>query len=107
MWPPLHPDEYLVVWEGTVLRPDEIPDFLEFLKTECGAAHGARVLGSVDTLPGHGGPGGRTDLFFAVKETDIPVFALRRLRFEMRWWTDVAASGGELYPADLRLAYDA
>ena len=50
-------------------------------------------VGCVETLPdtdGNGveieGTGGRHDFFFFVKAADVPKFALKRLRFGMRWW---------------------
>lgn len=105
MWPVLCDDEVLTVWPGTVLEDDQHTDFLLFLKDSLRLEFPARVIGSVDTLPGQGGPGGRTDLLFTIHAKDIPRCAMRRLQFGMRWWCDVKAQDSKIYPRDLLDAY--
>lgn len=92
--------QQLCVWEGTVLEDDEIPDFEKFLLDELHAR--VKLVGSVETGPGDGGEGGRTDLFFLVHDEDIPKFSVRRLRCGMRWWEDVTKS---IYPEEFKKAY--
>ena len=103
-WPRLLPGEELVVLEGTLMEPWDTEPFLEFLRDYCGVRHSARVIGTAITLAGAGGPGGRSDLLFAISDVDIS-FAVPR--WGMRWWSDVVASCASIYPRDLLAAYPA
>ena len=87
----------VLVWPGTLLAAEQEKEFEKWIKDEIGAV--ATVLGVVKTLPGQGGPGGRSDLFFTIRTSDIVNFALWRLQYGMRWWEDVVDNGGsDIYP---------
>lgn len=92
------------VWEGTVVAPDTIDEFITFFKDEMGVRvqYLEEVLTAPDIKNGRSVPdtGGRNDLFFAVHKDDIMKFAIPRLRMGIRWIEDVYGNGhGNLYPA--------
>jgi len=96
----------LAVWEGTILKDEEVSDFekffLEELKTRI------KFLESVQTLPGQGGEGGRSDVFFKVHDEDLSAFALHRFGIQdpPRWWEDVLNNGGAvIYPQEILKKY--
>lgn len=107
-------DGVLTLWPGTPVReadlygPESIHDFFK-------KSFDIEVtpVGCVTTLPdvdGAGenieGTGGRQDFFFFVKVSDVPKFAIKRLQFGMRWWSDVYFNGGEdIYPPEFLSAY--
>lgn len=79
----------VVVWPGTTMgtgTPEEFEAFiLEELKTH------AKFIAEITTKPDYDDPttGGRKDLIFYVASEDIPVFAVPRLTYGMRWLEDV------------------
>lgn len=79
----------VVVWPDTTMgggTPEEFEAFiLEELKTH------AKFIAEITTKPDYDDPtsGGRKDLVFYVATEDIPVFAVPRLGFGMRWLEDV------------------
>jgi hypothetical protein len=84
----------VAVWPGTYLGELSAADFVNWMKTEGGTR--AQFLEVIETAPerllnGHAvlGTGGRTDLFFAVHNDDVPRFAIWRLQYGIRWLTDV------------------
>lgn len=71
----------IAVWEGTIIREDEYPDFISWIKEESGAD--AEPVGSFQLK------GGLTVFVFLVK-TNIPKFSIWRFRLPgMRWWYDM------------------
>lgn len=93
----------LCVWEG-VLIEGQIKEFEEMIlqETDCRIKYECEVK----TLPGDEGEGGRNDVFFYVHSDDLSKFAIRRLRFGIRWWEDVLGNGhGCLYPQEIREKY--
>ena len=80
--------------------------FDNMTKTKLGMKHPARIVGTVTTGPGQGGPGGRTDFFFLVHKDDVSNMTLARIAYGIRWWDDVYDNGhGSLYPAAFLAAY--
>ena len=95
------------VWQGAVVGEDKIQDFENYMQKEFGVE--VQYLEELNTKPNKlngksvPGTGGRTDLFFAVKSTDINKFALPRLKAGIRWIEDVYGNGGGiLYPARVK-----
>lgn len=96
----------LCVWENCILKPEEVADFVDFVRTQCQTR--VRVVGCVETLPGAGGPGGRVDLLFYAHSEDITKLAARKFVLRMRWWEDVLENLGPhktIYPQELRSAF--
>jgi hypothetical protein len=77
------------VWPGTIVKEDEIPDFVAFMQAELGAR--VQFLETVLTKadPGDDTTGGRQDVVFAVHKDDVHKFAVPRLRLGIRWVEDV------------------
>lgn len=105
------PFTQVVVWPGTLLAPEEVAEFEEWMLSELKTR--VKFLETIVTGPdiedGHPdeGTGGRSDVFFAVHTDDIGHFAVLRFQFGMRWIEDVL--GNELmqgrvsiYPARVR-----
>lgn len=92
------------VWPGTVVGPGKVADFESFMRTDLGAR--VQYLEEITTGPGKGGPGGRTDVFFAVHEDDVVRFAIARLRLGVMSWVEDAIAdingGCVLYPDRVR-----
>lgn len=84
----------LCVWPGTIIGPDQINDFEEYMLDELNTR--VKYECEVKTLPdldddGNDveGTGGRNDAFFYVHDEDIQHFAIPRLKMGIRWWEDV------------------
>lgn len=83
----------ICVWPGTIVGEEEIEDFTKFMKEELNSS--VIYLEEVKTKPdienGETVPntGNRNDVIFAVKDTDVPHFALARLAYGIRWLEDV------------------
>jgi hypothetical protein len=93
------------VWPGTLVGPDKIADFENFMLEEFKAR--VQYLEEINTYPDLkdgkivDGTGGRTDLFFSVHQDDIGHFAIPRLQMGIRWFEDSVArcnGGNQLYP---------
>jgi hypothetical protein len=100
--------QQIVCWEGTELGVDEEAMFVTFVQEELALQHDVQVIGTVKTLPGRNGPGGRIDLFFFIHNDDVPRAATRRLKFGMRWINDCIApenGGPGIYPPAFLRAY--
>lgn len=99
----------LLVWPKVYIRnEDERRDFQTrgFKDYFPDTKHEPVVIGNVITLPGQGGEGGRSDLFFWVHESDMPHFVCARFKYGIRWWQDVYCNNGEgIYPQQFRDAY--
>jgi hypothetical protein len=84
----------LCVWPGTLVGPNEIESFEQFMMETFNARvkYHTEVLTRPD-LDSSGNPvpetGGRNDLFFYVHDDDILHFAVPRLEYGIRWWEDV------------------
>ena len=82
----------VIVWQGVVIKENEIPEALEFLK-ELGATK-VNYLGKILTKPdiknGKKVPetGGRNDQFFEIIEADFG-FWINRLKAEFRLLSDI------------------
>ena len=88
------------VWPGTLIN-GKIKEFEEFIfdnfKTRI------QYLEEILTLPDKGveGTGGRNDVFFAVHNEDVGIFAIPRLTAGIRWIEDVLDKGNyknKIYP---------
>ena len=93
------------VWPGTLLKPEEVPDFEQWILKEFGTR--IQFLETIVTSPDKEngkdveGTGGRHDVFFAVHEEDIGKFAVPRLSAGMRWIEDVLSKHNyrtKIYP---------
>lgn len=93
----------MAVWPGTMLRSDEIDEFINFVRETLGAR--IKFVGTVITLPDEGSPGGRHDVMFLVHNSDIEIFAVKRFRAGMRWLEDVLQSEPTIYPRAFLKAY--
>ncbi len=92
------------IWPAVVVKPKEVPAVVKFFKDDYGVR--MKFLETVVTLAGQGGEGGRSDIFLAIHEDDIPKFAVPRLTIGIRWWEDVLSNGGgEIYPSDILKKY--
>ena len=96
----------ICVWPGTNLGNNTAGEFEKFIAKDYGVS--AKFLEVITTGPAlkDGFPvpdtGGRTDLFFAVKDEDVARFAVPRLQVGIRWLEDVLSSdnyGSPIYPA--------
>ena len=89
----------IVVWEGVKMQPGDESKLENILKDNFKIQHPIRPIGTVETLPGLGGPGGRHDYFFLIHNKDIRCLSTpKRLLFEFRWWEDVLDNDGwEIY----------
>jgi hypothetical protein len=108
--PSLSNDEYkqLLIWPGTEFdRHKDVDQLNNFMKTVFGLTNDIVVVGTIRTLPGQDGPGGRSDLFWLVHEDDTLKFGnSKRLGMGIRWWEDVFYNNGQdIYPADFKTAY--
>ena len=95
----------VVVWPGTLIKLEQLPEFKQFILDELGTR--AQYLETILTAPDmtDGSPvedtGGRSDVFFAIHKDDINHFALKRLALGMRWIEDAISEvngGCVLYP---------
>lgn len=90
------PFTQVCVWPGTIVGPEHIEAFEQWLLDDFGAR--GKYLEEIKTLPdmedGYPveGTGGRTDLFFVIHREDVGKFAVPRLQFGMRWVEDVIAN---------------
>jgi hypothetical protein len=90
----------VAVWPGTTLDSEEVETFEKWVESDLGAR--CQFLEVITTKPDSSGPGGRSDLFFAVHQDDIERFSIARLQHGMRWLDDaisLANGGNQLYPA--------
>jgi len=93
----------LVCWQGTdmPLQPSdrEIDDLQQMF-----ANRGFRIRfeAVVRTLPGCGGAGNRSDVFFYLHRDDVAAFALFRLLVDssLKWWEDVVDNGQAILYTD-------
>lgn len=95
----------LCVWPGTKCDKNEIEKFELFMLNQFGVRTQYKCNLITDSdLDGNGcsmpGTGGRNDLFFYVHDEDIPIFAIKRLPYGIRWWEDVIKynNNSHLYP---------
>ena len=90
------------VWPGTVLGKGKVKEFEAFIAQEFNGVK-AQYLEEIKTGPDSTGPGGRNDLFFAIRTKDVGKFAVPRLAVGIRWIEDVYGNGGgNLYPARVK-----
>ena len=105
----------LCVWPGTLVvqTPEEREERIKQFEGYFADTLGVRIkyLEEVETNPdldkeGRSipGTGGRNDVFFLVHTEDLSKFAIQRLQFGIRWYSDVIASinhGTHLYPEEI------
>jgi len=90
-------------WDVNPLNPDNV---MQFAKDQWGTR--IKPIGVVTTLPGDGGPGGRTDFAFLVHNQDVLRFAVTRLKVPSdapRWWEDAYHQRAKIYPQAFINAY--
>jgi len=99
----------VVVWPGTVLEAEQVPEFKQWIMDEFRTR--AQFLETILTAPDirNGAPvegtGGRSDLFFAIHKDDVGKFAIPRFDYGMRWVEDMVASingGCVLWPERIK-----
>lgn len=103
----MEPNEHFIqlcVWPGT-LCGEKIEEFESFMMENFSVR--IRYKCELNTNPdidkeGNIVPntGGRNDLFFYIHTEDIPIFAIKRLAYGIRWWEDVIKynNNAHLYP---------
>ena len=102
--PEFEPQDYsiLAVWPAVVVQQDDLSDVQDFF-SGMGCKHPIIPIGVVYTLPDYGDrlvhpeegdipTGGRPDFTFYFHNADIPLIAVRRLQYGIRWWEDVIAN---------------
>ena len=104
--------EQVCIWPGCTLGDKTPQEFEEFMKSELGVD--VKFLEIVFTNPDldeTGKPvpdtGGRSDLFFALKDADVPKFAVPRLEYGIRWLEDAIYynNNEHLYPKKILETY--
>lgn len=90
------------VWPGTIVGPDKVNDFVEFMKKEFGVR--VQYLEEIKTLPSRTssgeivpGTGNRNDLLFAVHNDDVGDFSIPRLMAGIRWIEDALSRLNNTY----------
>lgn len=90
----------LCVWPAVQLGDNTPEQFEQFMEENFGAK--VRFMEEVITLPGQGGEGGRSDIFFYVHNNDVGKFAVPRLQAGIRWWEDVVGNKSHtIYPREI------
>jgi len=97
----------MLVWIGTDVTNAPKKDVEQCLQQALKARQPLKYVGTVTTLPGNGGSGGRTDVFLLVHRSDIPRVAVNRLRLgDVRWWEDIFYNIQQhIYPRDIIESY--
>ena len=96
----------MVVWQGTIIedKDAEEAEFCDCVMEKFNLTRLPVLIGTVKTLPGAGGPGGRTDALFLIHQGDVSGFAMTRLKYaDLKWFGDVVGDG--IYPPELMTAY--
>ena len=101
----------LTLWPGTLVYEHNRASILHFFRETFDVD--ITIVGCVETLPDKDqdgnhvpGTGGRMDFFFYVDFQDVEKFAIRRLRYGMRWWQDVYCNEQQdIYPIQFLQAY--
>ena len=99
----------LCVWPSTVVGADNKDNFETWLNDEFGAR--GVYCEDYETLPDckEGevveGTGGRNDALFRVNSEDIPKFAVARLAYGIRWWSDMMPASADIVPAEVIARY--
>lgn len=96
------------VWLGTVISDNDREAVQEFFLSDFGAH--VTYLGTIVTLPGDGGPGGRHDAVFSIEDADITRFASARFKLGSnapRWWEDYLANNRAVVSAEDIERFDA
>ena len=95
--------DLVCVWPATLVGKERVAEFEDWFKNEFGIE--CQYLEEVETLPDldeNGNvveeTGGRNDLFFAIKNDDVPRFAAKRLSYGIRWAEDALPQNKEIYP---------
>ena len=77
----------LCVWEGTLVEHGQEAGIEKFFLDEF-KVH-IKYVDKFLTLPGKGGPGGRSDVLFALLDSEMTKFAMIRIHMgDCRWWSD-------------------
>jgi hypothetical protein len=95
-----------MVWMGTTISDDDIPDCEQFFLNRFGVR--MKYLGTIITLPGGQGgalqgPGGRHDAVFRLHREDVSSFATQRFLMGNdcpRWWDDYLANNSGIVSAE-------
>lgn len=85
--------QQICVWRGCTLGDKTPQDFEEYIKSEFNVdAKFLEIIFTKPDLDENGqiveGTGGRSDLFFAVKDEDVPKFSVSRLAYGISWLED-------------------
>jgi hypothetical protein len=97
-----HTNAQLCVWTGTIIGPENIAEFENWLTEEFGVT--GEYAGEFETLPDLKsgepvpGTGGRNDALFWIAAEDVPKFAVPRLSFGIRWWDDYLDNSRDIVP---------
>ena len=100
-WIELDPNYYqLCVLEGILSDSGDGTDIIPLIEKEFNVK--LKYADYVTTVKNKNGPGGRHDLLFFIKTSDIARFAIPRLSLGIRWWEDVLGNGhGINYTKDI------
>ena len=98
----------LCVWPATIVG-DKEEEFVAFLKENFGVngqyATEFFTLPDVDNGVAVPDTGGRNDLLFWVAANDISKFAVPRLGYGIRWWSDYLDNSRNIVPDDILEQY--
>ena len=95
--------DLVCVWPATLVDKEQISEFEDWFKNEFGIE--CQYLEEVKTFPDRDedgniveDTGGRNDVFFAIKNEDVPKFAIKRLGYGIRWAEDAVPQDENIYP---------
>lgn len=101
-----NPFTTLVIWQGTVLKDEEIPKMIAWFGD---MGYRIKFMESTSTLPDRKNgvdvpnTGNRTDVLFYIHSEDISRFSIFRVRTnDMKWWHDMDKS---IYTNEIRQKY--
>lgn len=86
-----------IVWRN--VSAERAQEAIDFLAKE--GYPGLKYIGTITTLPGHGGPGGRPDSVFDLPVEHVGRIAVWRFGLEnpFSWWEDYVANDGDICPS--------
>lgn len=99
----------LAVWPATLIGAENAAEFEQWLKDEFKVT--GEYAEEFETLPDyrHGEPvpdtGGRNDALFWIAGNDVMTFAVPRLAYGIRWWSDYIDGSAEIVPDEVAARY--
>ena len=101
-------DKYkqLCVMPSTIVEPNQVTDFEEFIKEEFGIRVKFETTVKLNQL--NQDDENKVDTLFYLHTDDIKKFAIRRLSTDIKWWEDYVDNGyTENYPEEILERYGA